>query len=266
MPKYKFEAGGKHFTIESPKPLSDQDIAYISSKTFGAAQPAKPETKPDDRSVLGGAVADTLGISGRPGAVPLTGAPGTKTPLGVVLKPEGALEHLTSLAVQAPLLAAGGELAAAARVPAVLGKIATGSGIGAAEGAVTDMGAGTGAVLGGVSTALGEAAGKVLPKAVKAAAKKLGVGGEAAKEAVPSKLVDAAGRQMTSEPLPPETTFGQVAAWLAEHPEAVAALQVGLDAAALQPVSGVPLGAVAAIQAPGYIAEKGRGLVRHVIP
>ena len=53
-----------------PTALSDQDIAYISSKTFGAAQPAKPETKPDDRSVLGGAVADTLGISGRPGAVP----------------------------------------------------------------------------------------------------------------------------------------------------------------------------------------------------
>ena len=127
MPKYKFELGGKKFEIESPTALSDQDIAYISSKTFGAAQPAKPETKPDDRSVLGGAVADTLGISGRPGAVPLTGTPGTKTPLGVVLKPEGVPEHLASMAVQAPLVAAGGGLATAAKVPAALGRIAAGS-------------------------------------------------------------------------------------------------------------------------------------------
>src|SRR3989442_16024722 len=102
MPKYKFELGGKKFEIESPTALSDQDIAYISSKTFGAAQPAKPDTKPDDRSVLGGAVADTLGISGRPGAVPLAGAPGSKTPLGVVPKPEGGAEQLTSMAVRSP--------------------------------------------------------------------------------------------------------------------------------------------------------------------
>src|SRR5439155_19161849 len=209
MPKYKFELGGKKFEIESPTALSDQDIAYISSKTFGATQPAKPGTKPDDRSVLGGAVADTLGLSGRPGAVPLTGAPGTKTPLGVVLKPEGVAEHLTSLAVQAPLVAAGGGLATAARVPAALGRIAASGGLGAVEGAAAGIGAGTGAALGTAGGALGEIGGKVLPKAVKAAAKKLGVGGEAAKEAVPSKLLDAAGRQIQSEPLPPQTTFGQ---------------------------------------------------------
>ena len=263
--KYKFELGGKKFEIESPTALSDQDIAYISSKTFGAAQPAQPAAKPDDRSILGGAVADTLGLSERPGAVPLTGTPGTKTPLGVVLKPEGVAEHLTSMAVQAPLVAAGGGLATAARVPAALGRIAASGALGGAEGAATGVGAGPGAALGTVSGALGEAGGKVLPKAVRAAAKKLGVG-EAKVEQAPSTLLDARGQPIPAAPLPPETTFGQVAAWLAEHPEAVAALQVGADAPALQPVSGVPLGAVAAIKAPEYIAEKGRGLVRHVIP
>src|SRR5207247_1209901 len=111
----------------------------------------------------------------------------------------------------APLVAAGGGLATAARVPAALGRIAASGAIGGAEGAATGVGAGPGAALGTVSGALGEAGGKVLPKAVRAAAKKLGVG-EAKVERAPSTLLDPHGRPIPAEPLPPETTFGQVAA------------------------------------------------------
>ena len=85
---------------------------------------AAPPSKPDDRGIVGGAIMDTLGLTDRPGAVPLTGAPGTKTPLGVVFNPEGVAERATSAAVQIPATFAGGALAQAARVPAALGRIA----------------------------------------------------------------------------------------------------------------------------------------------
>ena len=87
-------------------------------------EPAAPPSPPDTHGVIPGAILDTLGLTKRPGAVPLTGAPGTKTPLGVALNPQTPLEHLARLAIVAPALGAVGALAGtgatAAGLPAVL--------------------------------------------------------------------------------------------------------------------------------------------------
>ena len=86
----------------------------------------------------------------RPGAVPLTGTPETKTPLGVLLKPEGAAEHLAQAAVMAPGLAAAGGAGAALGVPAAVGRVAAAGGLGAARAAL----AGEDATWGGIVDAL----------------------------------------------------------------------------------------------------------------
>jgi len=57
--------------------------------------PAPPMIAPG--TILSGALKETFGMGERPGAVPLTGTPETKTPLGVLLKPEGVAEHLAHI-------------------------------------------------------------------------------------------------------------------------------------------------------------------------
>lgn len=76
------------------------------------AELAKPSVKPgpsspagDGRGIVSGAILDTLGVSERSGAVPLTGNAETKTPLGVVLQPKNGLEFAAREAVMAPLTA-----------------------------------------------------------------------------------------------------------------------------------------------------------------
>jgi len=93
--------------------------------------PAPPMIAPG--TILSGALKETFGMGERPGAVPLTGTPETKTPLGVLLKPEGVAEHLAQAAVTTPLIAAAGGGAAALGSPAVLGRIAALAGIGGAS-------------------------------------------------------------------------------------------------------------------------------------
>jgi hypothetical protein len=129
-----------------------------------AAAAPPPMPKPDDRSILGGALADTFGVSGRPGAAPLTGTPGTKTPLGVILKPEGALEHAASMAVQAPLVAAGGALAGAARVAPAVGRIAASGAFGGAQAAAEGRAVGWGMLVDAAVAGLTEGAGTIVTK------------------------------------------------------------------------------------------------------
>src|SRR3990167_4047615 len=110
--------------------------------------PAPPMIAPG--TILSGALKETFGMGERPGAVPLTGPPETKTPLGVLLKPEGAAEHLAQAAVMAPGLAAAGGAGAALGVPAAVGRVAAAGGLGAARAAL----AGEDATWGGIVDAL----------------------------------------------------------------------------------------------------------------
>src|SRR5262249_38266189 len=137
---------GRKFDLESARKegYSDKEIADHLASLGGSAA---PKDTTDGRSILGGALADTFYASKRPGAVPLTGAPGTKTPLGVVLKPETPLEYATSAAVTAAPVAKAGMLAARlaqiARYGPIVqaaagagGRILASAGLGAAGGAV----------------------------------------------------------------------------------------------------------------------------------
>ena len=94
MPTYTLERDGKTKTVDSPRELSQAELSMISAQTFGMPAAPKieaPPKKPDDASVLGGALRETFGMGERPGAATLMGGPGVKTPLGVVAKPEGTL-------------------------------------------------------------------------------------------------------------------------------------------------------------------------------
>src|SRR5439155_17572721 len=108
-------------------------LARKFPKEYGDLAPAVKDLGPPAKTPdlpggivanLPGALKETFGAGTRPGAVPLTGTPEAKTPLGVVLKPEGALERATSAAVQAPLTAAAG---------GPVGRIAISAGLSAAE-------------------------------------------------------------------------------------------------------------------------------------
>lgn len=173
---------------EFPPDMKHADIEAAVRKHLGIAEP-KPEppaepsfidkiraewTKPRPDEPLTGALLDTLGLSGREGAVPLTGAPGTKTPLGVVLKPEGLVENLTSAAVTATPIAKAGvlggkALTAAPKLGAALGRVAAGTGIAAGKDIAKSGGVGwetvIDAALEGGTEAIGGALGKVLKKA-----------------------------------------------------------------------------------------------------
>ena len=124
-------------THQFPDDATDAEIA-------SALGPQAKPTPPDTRGVVSGAIADTLGLSGRPGAVPLTGAPGTTTPAGVLLNPQTPLEHLARFAVAAPAIGLAGAGAGAA-VPAALSPAAAIAARIAASGA---LGAGTAAAKG----------------------------------------------------------------------------------------------------------------------
>ncbi len=177
------------------KGLAAIDRDLQTAKTTTA--PAKP---PDDQhGVAVGAVLDTLGLTNRPGAVPLTGAPGTKTPLGVVLNPEGVLERATSLAVTVPATYAGGALVHAARVPAALGRIATSGILGGAGAASRGESIGWGAAIDAAVAAITEGTGAYAAKGLKP----LGEAFEAIKSRLPpGKWINApslASGKMTAE-------------------------------------------------------------------
>src|SRR3972149_985482 len=81
--------------------------------TAGRTPPARSGRGP------GGTARGGPRVSGRPGAVPLPGAPGPTTPAGVLLNPQTPLEHLARFAVAAPAIGLAGAGAGAA-VPAAL--------------------------------------------------------------------------------------------------------------------------------------------------
>jgi hypothetical protein len=135
-----------------------------------AATPSREELGAFTPSNVKGALSDIAGTSGRPGRTPLTGDKGTKTPLGVVLKPEGAAETAASMGVQIPAVYAAGRMGGAAvpiaaRTGAAISRILASSGIGAAS----DEDPSAGAARGAVSGAIGEvvpAAAKIAPWAL----------------------------------------------------------------------------------------------------
>lgn len=95
-----------------------------------ALPPERKQIGESRGEIVRGAIGDLVKSGDRPGAVPLTGAPGTKTPLGVVLKPEGALERGVSMAVTAPAMYAipGGALGRVAGAALMGGGTAAASG------------------------------------------------------------------------------------------------------------------------------------------
>lgn len=108
----------------------------------------------DEHGVLKGAILDTFGMTNRPGAVPLTGDKATKTPLGVVLKPDNIAELAVREMVMAPLMALG-----------PMGRIGAQGAIGAAEQLASGKGlesAGYAGLLDAAITALVEGAGGVV--------------------------------------------------------------------------------------------------------
>ncbi len=160
------------------KDLSDDALGTSLAAKYPAyadlAPKAAAKTAPaTEEPILPGAVKDVLGVSGRPGAVPLTGAPGTKTPLGVVLKPEGALERLTQAAVTTPAILAGGEALGVLGAPAALGRIAASGLIGGAEAKAQGRSFGYGALLDAIVAGMTEGAGTALMKAPKVGAEAL---------------------------------------------------------------------------------------------
>lgn len=84
----------------TPLPTGFSLASSASSASPALARRALPE---DPSARWRGAWADTFGLSDRPGAVRITSnKPGEKTPLGVVVNPQGPLERATSLAVTVP--------------------------------------------------------------------------------------------------------------------------------------------------------------------
>lgn len=148
-------------------------FSLLEAKPMPEAPTTKPAPKPDDHSVLWGAVLDTLGLTDRPGAVPLTGRPGVKTPLGVVLNPEGVAEHLTQAAVVTPAIALGGAglgalaesipaIANVARFAPAAGRIATSGAVGGGEAAAQGRDVTMGTMLDAVVAGLSEGAAAAL--------------------------------------------------------------------------------------------------------
>lgn len=148
------------------RPVTEIPSGFAPVLVKSTAPKATP--KGDTHGVVSGAVLDTLGLTDRPGAVPLTGTATTKTPLGVVLKPEGLGEAAVREAVLAP--------ATATSLP---GRLAISAGLGAAEQLASGKGlgeAGYAALLDAVTAGTFEAA--------------LGVGGAVAKK-VAKPLLEA---------------------------------------------------------------------------
>lgn len=145
-----------------------KDIPAGFTPVRDSAAPKAPTPKADNHGVIVGGVLDTLGMTDRPGAVPLTGNAQTKTPLGVVLKPEGIAEGAIREAVLAPLTAK--SLPARLAITAGLGgaeQLASGKGLEAAGyGALLDA-----IVAGTMEGAMG--AGRLAAGAVGTGARKL---------------------------------------------------------------------------------------------
>lgn len=99
------------------------------------------------------------------------GLPEIKSPLDVMLKPEGALETVASIPLNAAVLGGAGTLAKAAGVPALVGKMAAGAGIGAGQAAEEGKPMGMAALLDAALVGAGEGvagvAGKYLGKAAR---------------------------------------------------------------------------------------------------
>lgn len=85
-------------------------------KEVATPKPMPPAPTITAENILSGALKETFGMGDRPSAVPLTGTKETKTPLGVIVTPEGALERGASAAVMVPAMMAmpGGVLGRAA--------------------------------------------------------------------------------------------------------------------------------------------------------
>lgn len=156
-----------------PEPIAPPP-GFTKFSPAGFTPVGKPAEKPDTRSVLGGAMADVFGISGRPGAVPLTGVPGYKTPVGVLTKPETAVEKAAQLAVEIPMVTIAGAVVPAMALPAWLGRIAMSGALGAGKAAATGEDVGFGTALDIAAAAVpelgGAAGGKLLAKLGESAA------------------------------------------------------------------------------------------------
>lgn len=117
--------------------IADSFIPDAAAPPKAAA--AKPAPKADSMGPVVGGIADTFGLTDRPEArrFGAPGRPGERTPLDVMLRPQGGLEHVAAtMASAAPI---GGAAALAARVglPAVAGRLAGAGALGAARGATT---------------------------------------------------------------------------------------------------------------------------------
>lgn len=115
MPTFRIESpDGRTFDVTGPEgSTKEQALARVKAQGGGAsAAPKAPEKAPEqygparsqEDGIITGAVKDTLGMTGR--GVPLTGTKDVKTPLGVILKPDNALEFGVREAVLAPATAA----------------------------------------------------------------------------------------------------------------------------------------------------------------
>lgn len=104
------------------------------------AEPSAPPSASDDMGPVRGGIADTLGLTDRPGA---------RTPVDVLVRPKGVAEHVAQGMVTAPLIAAGGLAAGAAakglplvaKAAPVVGRIVAAGGIGAGQAAANDRSA-----------------------------------------------------------------------------------------------------------------------------
>lgn len=163
------------FPADMPQP----EIEKVVRKHLGVPEPPPPSTAGQHEGVANiakGAVLDTLGLSGRQGAVSLMGNEQTKTPLGVVLNPQGPLETATSMAVTAAPIAKAGTLAAKAlpaipKIAAAGGRMLAGTGLAAAKEIGKTGGVGWETVIDAAIEGGTEAVGATIGKYVKDAGK-----------------------------------------------------------------------------------------------
>lgn len=151
MPTYTLERDGKTHTVESPRELSEPELATISGQIFGMPAAPKAPRQPTPAYPEGmlknlpGALAETLGLETRPGA---------RTARQVLDQPEGVIEHLAQGAVYGGAL---GAVPGGMALPAIAGRLLLGTLIGTSVAAPGEHV--RGAIKGFAGTALGEAVG-----------------------------------------------------------------------------------------------------------
>ena len=165
MPTYDLERDGKTHTFESPRALSQDELATISTRMFGMPAAPKMPQKPTPTYPQGtvanlpGALAETVGLPA-PEAVAAGSAetrPGVRTARQVLDEPQGVAEHLAQAAVYGGAL---GAVPGGTALPAIAGRLLLGTMIGAGVAAPGEHV--RGAIKGAMATAAGEVLGAPL--------------------------------------------------------------------------------------------------------